>query len=351
LFIAASKLLRSHRNDDFVNGLDRELGALMLHLVNGGSTALVMKNAHVPGIIESADEILMEGPARNRLAQQHDWVFRAERLETYLEFPRDEYMGGVQRRTELLEQALQQDEVVLWFEEDLFCQVNYMQLLSWLAGHAAKLERFTYVCPPTERLGELSPARLDQLFAERKPVTASLTQLADRAWSAYTQEDPFELQSLIDNDDFTAWPALRDGLRAHLARLPDASAGVNRIEHTLLSAIQRGASNFDAIFVALCEQLPEYGVPDGTVVRYLVDLAAAPALVTIATGNSAVTIAVESAREWSFDLTPLGRAVLTGEDDYAKHANFDRWLGGVHLSGKAAWRWNSELRQVVTATP
>ena len=323
----------------------------MLHLVNGGSTALQMKNAHVPGIIESADEILMEGAARNRLAQQEDWVFRAERLETYLEFPRAAYMAGVEQRTELLEQALQHDEVVLWFEEDLFCQVNYMQLLSWLASHAAKLEHFTYVCPPTERLGELSAARLDQLFAERKPVSAALTRLADGAWTAYTHEDPFELQSLIDNADFTAWPALRDGLRAHLARLPDASVGVNRIEHTLLVAIQRGASSFHAIFGALCEQLPEYGVPDGMVVRYLVDLAAPPALVTIATGNSALKISVESAREWTFDLTPLGRAVLTGEEDYAKHATFDRWLGGVHLSGKAAWRWNSELQQVVTATP
>ena len=323
----------------------------MLHLVNGESTALLMKNAHVPGIIESADEILMEGPARNRLARRQDWVFRAEQLETYLEIPRDQYMAGVQRRTQLLEQALLHGEVVLWFEEDVFCQVNYMQLLSWLADHAPKLEQFTYVCPPTERLGELSPARLDQLFAERKPVTPALIQLADRAWSAYTHEDPFELQSLIEQADFMAWPALRDGLRAHLARLPDASAGVNRIEHTLLSAIQRGASNFHTIFGALSEQLPEYGVPDGAVVRYLVDLAATPALATIATGNGAVSISVDSAIEWSFALTPLGRAVLSGEDDYAKYAEFDRWLGGMHLTGIPAWRWNSELQLVVTASP
>ena len=323
----------------------------MLHLVNGESTALLMKNAHVPGIIESADEILMEGPARNRLAKRQDWVFRAEQLETYLEIPRDQYMAAVQRRTELLERALLHDEVVLWFEEDVFCQINYMQLLSWLGGHTLKLEQFTYVCPPSERLGELSPARLDQLFKERKPVTAALIQLADHAWSAYSDQDPYKLQSLIDHADFIAWPALRDGLQAHLARLPDASAGVNRIEHTLLSAIQRGASNFDAIFAALSEQLPEYGVPDGAVVRYLVDLAATPALATIATGNGVVKISVGSAKEWSFALTPLGRAVLSGEEDYAEHAEFDRWLGGMHLAGKPAWRWNSELQQVVTATP
>ena len=323
----------------------------MLHLVNGESTALVMKNARVPGIIESADDILMEGPARNRLAQWQDWVFRAEFLEMHLAIPRDEYLAGVQRRTRLLEQGLEQDEVVLWFEEDVFCQVNYMQLLSWLARNATRLDQFTYVCPPTERLGELLPARLEQLFNQRKPVTEALTTLADSAWTAYTHNDPVGLQRLIDDGDFTAWPALRTGLRAHLARLPDVVAGVNRIERALLGSIQRGSSDFNGIFAALGAQLPEYGVGDGSVVRYLLDLAAAPALVKIDTGDGAPTLSVTAATTWSFALTALGHAVLGGQEDYARHAQFDRWLGGVHLFDKPGWRWNNELQRVVAATP
>ena len=39
-------------------------------------------------------------------------------------------------------------------------------------------------------------------------------------------------------------------------------------------------------------------------------------------------------------LTDTGRAVLDGRLDRVEQCGIDRWLGGVHLTSSAIWRWN-----------
>jgi hypothetical protein len=47
-------------------------------------------------------------------------------------------------------------------------------------------------------------------------------------------------------------------------------------------------------------------------------------------------------------LTDAGRRVLAGEADHVELGGVDRWIGGVHLTGRAVtWRWN-EATEAVT---
>src|SRR5687768_1697132 len=98
----------------------------MLHLANGESTAALLRSADLPGTVASADDILMEGPPA-------DARKRAQFLEFYLDIPADQYATAWAARLELLAGALDEDEAILWFEEDVFCQLNYLHALSWLA--------------------------------------------------------------------------------------------------------------------------------------------------------------------------------------------------------------------------
>jgi hypothetical protein len=44
-------------------------------------------------------------------------------------------------------------------------------------------------------------------------------------------------------------------------------------------------------------------------------------------------------------VTEAGRAVLDGRADRVALNGLDRWLGGVHLQGRAArWRWHEALQ-------
>jgi hypothetical protein len=48
------------------------------------------------------------------------------------------------------------------------------------------------------------------------------------------------------------------------------------------------------------------------------------------------------------ELTDDGRQVLDGKLDWIDLGGSDRWLGGVHLSGRdVLWRWDADERRVV----
>jgi hypothetical protein len=46
-------------------------------------------------------------------------------------------------------------------------------------------------------------------------------------------------------------------------------------------------------------------------------------------------------------LTETGEAVLGGELDHVAHNGLDRWLGGVHLAGHEAWRWDASAARLI----
>jgi hypothetical protein len=73
-----------------------------------------------------------------------------------------------------------EDEIVLWFEWDLYDQLQLSQILAWLADQeerAAELSLVDYA----GYLGDLTASELVALFHERRPVTSEQLQLAGRA--------------------------------------------------------------------------------------------------------------------------------------------------------------------------
>ena len=42
-------------------------------------------------------------------------------------------------------------------------------------------------------------------------------------------------------------------------------------------------------------------------------------------------------------LTPLGKAILAGQEDFSRLNPIHRWWGGTELSGDNLWRWGAAL--------
>ena len=49
-------------------------------------------------------------------------------------------------------------------------------------------------------------------------------------------------------------------------------------------------------------------------------------------------------------LTSLGRAVLAGGADWARHHDLNRWWGGTHLTEDALWRWDQSAEKLIPAS-
>jgi hypothetical protein len=42
-------------------------------------------------------------------------------------------------------------------------------------------------------------------------------------------------------------------------------------------------------------------------------------------------------------LTPLGKAILAGAEDFSRHNPIHRWWGGTELTNDRLWRWDPVL--------
>src|SRR5206468_3303740 len=95
--------------------------------------------------------------------------------------------------------------VVLWFEHDLYDQLQLVDVLA-LAGETGfdpeqleLIEIDSFPGRPGFRgLGELTAQQLESLWPQRRTVTDDDTTAAQRAWEAVRRSDPRGIAELLD---------------------------------------------------------------------------------------------------------------------------------------------------------
>ena len=290
----------------------------MLHVTNGDSAAALLRRTGVTGDIIAWRDILHEGPAPAGLALEAMSDARARFLASI----------GVGSLPHLLRQFGARDaalrsarQVVLWFEHDLYDQLQLIQILATLASQretAAELiciDAFPGI-EPFHGLSQLTTVQLASLWPTRRRVSAVQLLVAARAWTAFCSPDPLALRHFVTTN-LSALPFLRDALVRFLEEFPSAPDGLSRTDRQILRAVAAGNQTFDVIFRAnqAAETAPFMG--DTTLqLRVAALTAARTPLLT---------------RE-PITLTPAGSRVLAGEVDARQLNGLDRWFGGVHLT-------------------
>jgi hypothetical protein len=328
----------------------------MLHIYNGDSTADTARAGDVPGEHLPWREALVCGPAPADVPEADFIHLRAHHLAAAYNVPVEKCRAELVKLHERLGTFAEHDEVVLWFEHDLFCQVQLIYLLNWFAGRELGQTKLSLVCVdqfpgvhPFHGLGQLNQEQLQSLFPGRSAISTSQLELAVKAWAAYSAPDARPLISLL-RSDMSALPFLKDALEKHLERFPSTRNGLGRVENAALALVPAGYSQFRSLFPAFARRESAYGFGDAQV--YL-------AMETMMTARKPLLIqhnrhhwAKDSAQMLlaSFDLTEDGKAVLAGEEDFVTTNGIDTWLGGIHLSGKeAAWRWDEDAQQLLVS--
>src|ERR1043166_2252741 len=168
----------------------------MLHIHNGDSTAQTARAANIPGDHFAWREALVCGPAPGEAAEADFLEVRARHLSDSYNVPFEKCLAELRTMHALLSSFSEHEEVILWFEHDLFCQVQLIYLLNWFAGRELGDTRLSLVCvdrfpglPLFHGLGELNQEQLQSLFPARSKVTALQLELAVRAWRAYSSSD------------------------------------------------------------------------------------------------------------------------------------------------------------------
>jgi uncharacterized protein (DUF2132 family) len=160
---------------------DRLSNPLTLHVTNGDCAVEVLRKAGMQGDFVPWRDVLHEGPLDASLSPDDLSRVRAKFIADMGWAARDEVERQFRERDERLKRAAADDEVVLWFEHDLYDQLQLLQVLAWFHGHPHP--RLALVCE-AEYLGDMAVGRARELYAKKKPVSGATLAGAHKAWKA-----------------------------------------------------------------------------------------------------------------------------------------------------------------------
>lgn len=326
---------------------------MTLHIANGDSTAGTLKLSGIKGAIFSFADALISGPAPANIDRRSWRETRATHLSTLYGISLAECKRKLFQQEVALESFCQHEEVVLWFEHDLFCQLNLLSLLAWFARIERGRTRLSLINigsfpgrPDFRGLGELSPDELLSLFPMRQAVTANQLRLASDAWIAFCSPDPTQIEDFRRRDT-SELASLDAALDAHLRRFPSVKNGLGHVEETTLMMVQDGLRTFTDLFLKFGDVAGVYGLGDLQVWSTLLSLIEGrKPLLRLEQADRASIKRIQASPRATFALTDDGHDVLSGTADYAKLNDVDIWLGGAHLTNNFLWRWNEHTARL-----
>ena len=341
----------------------------MIHVVNGDSVGNTLNQSNIRGTVLAYADVLHDGPVP---ADVDDEQLRDTRVRFIASRDWGAYEDVLHRFRDwdvTLARFRDHEEVVLWFEHDLFDQLLLIRHLDWFARRDLGSTRLSLICIdafpgvlPFHGLGQLTAGQLSSLLPTRRPVTHEQLALGRRAWAAFRSSDPRDVERLLATDT-TPLPFLAGALVRYLQEFPGTADGLPRTEREVLGLLSNGALSPDALFRAEQGREERVYMGDASFWWRIEALAAPP--------RPLVTLNVQSRKdrlpEGELMLTDIGCDVLAGRADWIAVAGIDRWLGGVHLKtppsrtpfvecfGEAGpgriWRWDATSRCLRATAP
>lgn len=318
-----------------------------LHISNGGAT-------DVPGTglarrVVYWRDILHEGPVPEAEPAELRGI-RADYLAGHEGVERAEAMRQFTERDQALE-ANRDGEYVLWFEADLYDQLQIAEILARLAGLGVPAERITLICIGEHAgiarfggLGELTAEQLRELPHTNAcaRLTPAALELATRAWAAFRAPTP---------EDLGAIAAARLGELRFLGEAfdrlsreyPATRDGLSLTERRVLAAVADGAPDAGTAFVRAGARETRPYMGDTTCFGRMDWMAEGPhPLLRLDPPGRPVE------RTTGVRLTATGARVLAGEADQVALNGIDRWIGGVHLQGhRVPWCWDDGTETII----
>lgn len=323
-------------------------GPRLHHVANGSCTTRLIEAAGLPGTTSLWADPLHDGPVPGDLADGDLLEVRARHLGGGASAAVDP-LNDLRRWRDAIAAHDRYDELVLWYEHDLFDQLNLVQVLPWIRERLPSEATVSLVCVGTFRhhpdfkgLGELTPAEIAELFGARERVRHAQYALAAHAWDGFRAAAPEALDDLRRGDT-EALPYLAPAITRLLEEYPWTRDGLSRSERRLLALAAPGPTTLATLLPHMTEPGDVLHVTDS----HLADLAD-----TLARTSPALLVAdamddADGPLDRLVALTAAGDDVLAGRRDRVRLCGVDRWIGGVHLQGHAGvWRWDADAQQV-----
>ena len=314
-----------------------------LIITNGDVAADLLAEAGRPGVILPWRDILHEGPVAAGPLEALS-ALRAPWLADRFGLDPAEVAETFAERDALMRRHGDFETVELWFEHDLYDQLQLAEILSFFADE--NRSDGLLLIQADSFLGAERPDTILR-FAERaRAVSEDDLDAADFVWADLAMPTPESLARRLDEAP-EHLPFLAPALHRFLEELPSPGNGLDRTEAEALAGIRAGIAAPAELFRHVIGREEAAFMGDLSFFRLIEDLAsgAVPLIAGLPpSGEDPHGGALAGA---SLALTDAGEAVLAGGADHVALNGLDRWLGGTRLLGRDVWRFDrGEMRLV-----
>jgi len=314
-----------------------------LIITNGDTAADLLAAAGADGTILPWRDILHEGPIVGGRIEESSSA-RSAFLAARFGFDRDEVAGAFLARDAIMRDHERYDTIELWFEHDLYDQLQLLQILSFFADDG-RTEGLRLI-QADDYLGHQTPETILRFADIARDLDEDAIDFADLLWADLAMPTPEPMIRRLDDVD----GALRfaaPALHRFLEELPSPANGLGRTEAAVLSLLTDGGQSAIDVFrrVIAAEEAAFMG--DLSFFLMLHDLAnvATPlidGLAPLEAGDD------EGRYSLPLTLTEAGMAVVSAEADHVRLNGIDRWWAGTRLRGRTTWRYDREAMVLIS---
>ena len=295
-----------------------------LNIINGDACINIMKEAYIEGDFLPWKDFLHEGSVPKGLTLEELSIIRANFISEYGLGEFSEIYKNFKERDNQLKNYKSYQRVVLWFEHDLYDQLQLLQLLDWFATQELNNIELTLIYT-NNYLGESSPQQIKKMLHYAIKVTPKHFKLAQEAWSAFRESTPKKWFKLLKKST-SILPFLQPTILRLLEEFPNTKNGLSRTEYQALLVISNGI--YDAHDIFEKSQSFEERKFMGEVIFWKI------------LNNFENYNIIKRDIHKKLTITPLGKELLDGKHFWFNIMPLDRYIGGCHLSLENLWCWD-----------
>lgn len=315
-----------------------------LIITNGDSAGYSLRDAGKEGVILPWRDVLHEGPIVDGPIEACS-AERVAYLAQRFRIPRDEIAAEFAERDAIMRRHGEFDRIELWFEHDLYDQLQLIQILAFLAD--ANRSKDVVLVQADDYLGPQPADTILRFEDKARDVTAADLSLAAGVWRDITMPTPEATVARVASID-DGLPFLKPALVRFLEELPSPTNGLGRTEMEIIAGIKGGTASPPQLFRDAIEQEEAAFMGDTSFYGLIDDLSfcSVPLISGIAPPDKHEADA-ERIQSANLELTLAGEQVADSEDDHVAINGLDRWWGGTRLLGNQVWRFDRDAGKLV----
>ncbi|HBI40204.1 MAG TPA: DUF1835 domain-containing protein [Tenacibaculum sp.] len=216
------------------------MAASTLHIANGDNITQALKRIKINGEIITWREILCEGKTTIDIGSEVFWKTRFDFFKGSYKITKKAFIDYTLREYRNLCKQKTQEEIVLWFDNDLSCQINMIAVISWLKRFR-KGRKISIVLNKNNdmEVNFLQNKKNDLLIYYKNRITLNEDDIeyADYIWQLYCSDSPLRLENIHTFNTTSAFSNIEKTIKMHLKRFPSFKNGLNNLENQILSLV------------------------------------------------------------------------------------------------------------------